>query len=92
MAEINITRPHSLGSEDAHKVVAALVDKLILKFGGQARWQGDSLHYTHAGGVDGRIQCATDEIAVNVNLGFMMSALRKLIETEINQSLDKNLG
>ncbi len=91
MAEIKITRRHSLGPEDAHQVVAALVDRLILKFGGQAHWRGDSLHYAHAGGVDGRIECAEGEIAVSVNLSFMMSALRRVIEAEINESLDKYL-
>ena len=91
MAEINITRRHTLGRDDARKIVETLVGKLIRKFGGASHWQGNRVHYSHTGGVEGDIHCHEGEIAVAVTLGFMMSALRGVIEAEIRDSLDKYL-
>lgn len=91
MTAIKITRAHDLGREQAKKVVQKLVDKLISRFGGKSSWQGDSVSYSHAGGVDGRIKCGEDEIVVKVSLTFMMSTLGGVIEAEIKESLDKYL-
>lgn len=91
MAKIRMQRRHRLELADIRARADGLAAKLVSKFGGEYRWQDDSLYYSRRGGVDARIVCTSEDIVVDVNLGLMMSALRGLIEAEIRYAFDEYL-
>jgi putative polyhydroxyalkanoate system protein len=86
MSRIDIRHPHSLPPAKAKKAVQEVADKLDDRFGMQSRWEGDVLHFTRSG-VDGHIALAQKELHVTAQLGFLLSAMKGPIETEIRRVL-----
>jgi putative polyhydroxyalkanoate system protein len=86
MSAIEIQHRHSLPAPEARKAVEGVAVKLGEKFGLDYRWEGDTLHFVRSG-IDGRITLAPQSLQVTAKLGFMLSALKGPIETEIRRVL-----
>lgn len=91
MAHIHIKRAHQLPLAEIKQKAELLASNLQGRVGGSYRWKGDSVHYRYSG-VTARIDCATEEILIDVKLGFMASIFRSTIEDEMKETLDKHLG
>ncbi len=91
MPSIDIQHDHSLSPAKARKAVEDVAIKLGKKFGLDYRWEGDTLHFVRSG-VDGRIQLLPRQLLVTAKLGFLLSALKGPIETEIRRYLDERFG
>lgn len=91
MSNIDIRHAHSLSPEAARAAVQAVADKLAERFQLQTEWIGDALDFS-GGGVDGRITLAPEALHVTAKLGFLMSAFRGPIESEIRRVLDERFS
>ncbi|QSX77790.1 polyhydroxyalkanoic acid system family protein [Agrilutibacter solisilvae] len=91
MPSIDILHEHSLPHAKARKAVQEVADKLSERFGIQYDWAGDTLNFSRAG-VDGKIALAGTNLRVTADLGFLMSAFKGPIESEIRRVLDERFS
>lgn len=91
MSGIDIRHSHSLPPAKARKAVEQVAEKLGEKFGIEHRWDGDTLHFERSG-VDGHIALGPKQLHVTATLGFLLSALKGPIESEIRRVLDERFG
>ena len=89
MASIDIRRKHGLSLKQAKAAVTKTASAIGKKFDIQSEWEGDTLHFSR-GGVNGTIAVTAASVHVHAELGFLMGALKPMIEAEINRVLDEN--
>lgn len=86
MPSIDIRHPHSLTPSKARKAVEQVAEKLAERFGIEYAWDDDTLNFNRSG-VDGRISLEPKQLHVSAQLGFLLSALKGPIESEIRRVL-----
>lgn len=91
MPTIDIRHDHSMPPARARKAVQEVADKLSERFGIDYEWAGDTLNFARSG-VDGKIDLAPNQLRVTANLGFLMSAFKGPIESEIRRVLQERFG
>lgn len=91
MASIELTRSHSLSSDDARRAVERVAAKLESKLDVTHEWKGDTLHF-EGSGADGRIEVGADEVRVAINLGLMLRPMKGWIRTQAARYLDEQLA
>lgn len=91
MPNIDIHHAHSLPHDAARRAVQEVAEKLSERFGLEYDWSGDDLNFRTAG-VDGCIALAPSELHVTAQLGFLMSAFKGPIESEIRRVLSERFG
>ena len=77
MADIDIRHPHALPLAQAREAIEQAAQGLSEKFGINYAW---------------RIQLEPDELRVTAKLGFLLSAMKGPIESEIRRVLAERLG
>ena len=80
---------------DQDKLVAKveeLAQELVKKYGGEYSWSGNALNYSYSGGVDACVNCAAEQVDVEVKFGMLMSMLKGPISKEIEEYLDRKLA
>lgn len=88
MPSIDIHHDHSKTPTQARKAVEEMAKKLAERFDMQFDWDGDTLNFARSG-VDGKIKLAPKQLHVTAQLGFLLSALRGPIESEIKRVLSE---
>ncbi len=91
MPNIDIRRPHHLSVAEARAVVERVAAGMQTKFGMTGQWQGDTFRFSRSG-AKGTITVGEDDVHVLVELGFLLSAMRGMIEQEIRHKLDEHFG
>ena len=91
MSKIDIRRKHGQSQKAAKAAVDKTAAAIAKKFGLQSSWDGDTLHFERSG-VKGKIAVSKTEVHVTAELGFLVGALKPMIETEIERQLDENFG
>ena len=91
MAVIDIRRPHDSSLKSAKAAVEKVAKAIGKQYGITHHWTGNALHFDRAG-VKGLIAVAKDEIHVHAELGFLMGALKPVIEREIERQLDEHIA
>ena len=91
MADIDIRHAHSLPMPQAREAIEQAAQRLSEKFGIDYAWNGDTVDFRRTG-LDGRIELVPDELRVTAKLGFLLSAMKGPIETEIRRVLAERLG
>jgi len=91
MANIHIKRKHNLSRDKAKAIIEKLAEDLKGKLGAAYHWEGDSLRFQRSG-ASGFIQVKEDEVEVNVQLGMLLTPMRGVIESSINQGFDSALN
>jgi putative polyhydroxyalkanoate system protein len=86
MSGIDIRHPHCLPMDEARQAIEQVAQKLSDRFEVACDWQGDTLRFSRAG-VDGQIALQPDQLHVTATLGFLLSALKGPIESEIRRVL-----
>ncbi len=96
MATIDISRTHALGTDAAKERAAALADSMKEKLGIAWRWDGDRIKFDApsgmAKGTTGTISVAPTSVRVEIDLPFLLRAMKGTIETKVNEKLDKLAG
>ncbi len=91
MPAIDIQHAHSMPLAKARKAVEDVAKKLAARFDMEYGWDGDTLNFSRSG-VDGRIALSPKQLHVTAQLGFLLSALKGPIETEIKRVLSERFG
>lgn len=91
MAKISLAHAHTLGKSQARQVVEQVVAELASKHQIQSVWHGDTLNIKRSG-LDGTLAVTDEAVNIQVNLGFLLSAVKPIIEREINEELDARLS
>lgn len=95
MAEIRILRPHALGFSEARKIALQWAQAAESEFGMACTYEegleADEVSFSRAG-VKGALTVTQDLFELNAQLGFLLSAFKDRIESEIVKNLDDLLG
>lgn len=91
MPAIDIRHAHSMPLAKARKAVEDVAKKLAQRFDFEYDWDGDTLNFVRSG-VEGKIALSPKQLHVTASLGFLLSALKGPIETEIRKVLDERFG
>ncbi|HEY6893151.1 MAG TPA: polyhydroxyalkanoic acid system family protein [Rhodanobacteraceae bacterium] len=91
MAAIDIRRKHGKSLKDARAAVERVAKAVAKEYGFKHAWDGDTLEFSRSG-AKGSIKVAKTEVHIRAELGFLMSALKPVIESEITRKLDKEFG
>lgn len=91
MPAIDIRHPHSMTRARARKAVEDVAKKLSERFDVEYAWDGDVLNFSRSG-VEGAIALEPQQLHVTAELGFLLSAMKKPIETEIKRVLDERFA
>jgi putative polyhydroxyalkanoate system protein len=91
MAVIDIRREHGSSIKSAKAAVERVAKAIAKEYGIDHHWSGDKLQFDRSG-VKGHIAVAKHELHVRVELGFLMGALKPMIEREIERQLDEHLA
>ena len=91
MPSIDITQPHSKPKKEARAAVDRVAEKIGERFQVECGWNGDTLAFNRSG-VTGEIILGPKDVRVVVNLGFLLSALKGPIESEIHRVLEREFA
>ncbi|MEO8756068.1 MAG: polyhydroxyalkanoic acid system family protein [Casimicrobiaceae bacterium] len=91
MATISIARKHSLSLKKAKEVAEQIAGDLNKRFELDYEWNGNQIDFERPG-VSGSMVVGKDRIALDVNLGWLLTPLKPLFEKEITAQLDKLVG
>lgn len=86
MPSIDIRHDHSKTPTQARKALEEVAKKLMERFDMKYDWDGDTLNFVRSG-VDGKIKLAPQQLHVTAELGFLLSAMKGPIESEIRRVL-----
>jgi putative polyhydroxyalkanoate system protein len=90
LSSISIRRTHSLPRARAVEAVNAVAGRLQDEYGVQSRWEGATLRFERAG-LSGTLALSAAELTIDVELGFLLGALRGSIASGIERQLDEHL-
>lgn len=95
MADIHIHRDHTLGLASARTLASQWVEQAEQKFGLVCTHEkgetSDRVNFTRSG-VSGEILVTPGSFELNARLGFVLSAFKDRIESEIVKNLDALLA
>jgi putative polyhydroxyalkanoate system protein len=96
MATIDIRRPHSLDKEEAKKRAEQLAKGMEGQLGIRWNWEGDKIKFDApsgaAKGASGVVSVTASEVRVEVDLPFLLKAVKGTVEGKINEKLTSLLG
>lgn len=91
MSSIDIRQDHGLSPEQARAAIDQAARKLDERFGLRSTWSGERLDF-NGSGVDGAIELLPGQVRVTATLGFLLSAMKGMVEAEIRRVLAEKLG
>ncbi|MGN6225559.1 polyhydroxyalkanoic acid system family protein [Pseudoxanthomonas beigongshangi] len=91
MATIDIVHDHSKTPAQARKAVEDVARKLAERFDMDYAWDGDTMNFRRSG-VDGHIALLPSQLRVTADLGFLLSAMKGPIESEIRRVLGEKFA
>ncbi|MFP4228606.1 MAG: polyhydroxyalkanoic acid system family protein [Salinivenus sp.] len=91
MADINITRSHSLGLDKGRDAVERVAEQLENNLGVRYEWENDTLHFDGQG-ADGHIEVGDENVRIVINLSTFLQPLRGRVKTEAEDYLDRHFG
>jgi putative polyhydroxyalkanoate system protein len=95
MATIDIRRTHALSSEDARAKGEELAKSMQEKLGIQWKWAGDKITFDAPSGIakgaNGAVSFGATEVRVEIDLPFLLKAMKGTIEGKVKEKLDSLL-
>jgi putative polyhydroxyalkanoate system protein len=91
MADISIVQAHQLSAEKAREAAGKVADKLARDYDLACRWEGNVLRFARSG-VQGALTLQERQAAMEIKLGFLMSAFSATIEAKVAESMRKVFG
>jgi putative polyhydroxyalkanoate system protein len=90
MADIELTRSHSLGLDDGRDAVERVAQQLEDDIGVDYEWQKNTLLFD-GDAADGRIEVEAGTVEILVNLSAFLRPMQGTIEAEAERYLDRHL-
>jgi putative polyhydroxyalkanoate system protein len=91
MATISVVKKHHLSHAKAKSAAERIARDLHQRFDLVCTWDGDECRFERSG-LTGTMSVEKDRIALDVKLGFLLSAVAPSIERAIHQELDGLVG
>jgi putative polyhydroxyalkanoate system protein len=91
VSQIEIIHPHARSPEQTRQAMEEVAAKLRDRHGLSSQWQGDAVLLSGAG-INGRVEMLPGQVRVVAELGFLLSALSGMVESEIRRVLQDKLG
>jgi putative polyhydroxyalkanoate system protein len=91
MSEITIRRKHGKTPADARASAEHMAAELKEEFDLKYLWDGDVLRFKRSG-LAGELVLDGEEVALRIQLGFLLSALKPAIEREVHKFFDENFA
>jgi len=91
MADIELTRSHSMRFDDARTAVERVAQQLETDLEVDYEWDDDTLRFDGAG-ADGQIVVDTDTIEILIDLSAFLQPMRGRIKEEAGHYLDQYLN
>jgi putative polyhydroxyalkanoate system protein len=91
MADIEVSRSHSLGADAGRAAVENVAQDLQSDLSLDYEWRGDTLHF-EGSGAEGRIVVTETEVHARIDLSFFLRPMRSRIRSEATRYLDDHLG
>ncbi len=93
MATIDIERQHTLGRDVARERAEKLASGMQAKLGIDWKWDGDKIKFNAssgaAKGATGTVSVDDKKVRVEIDLPFLLRAVKGTIETRVNDELNK---
>ena len=93
MATIDIRRSHTLSIDEAKKRAEELARGMETKLGIRWRWEGDRIKFDApsgaAKGANGTVSVDGSAVRVEVDLPFLLRAIKCTVESKIHEKLDQ---
>lgn len=90
MADIELTRSHSLGIDGGRDAVKRVARKLEENLSVDSHWEGHTLQF-EGHGAEGTIDVHPGRVDVAIELGLMLRAMKGWIRSEAESYLDEYL-
>jgi len=90
MADIELTRAHSMGLDDGRDAVERVAQQLESDIGVDYTWDGNTLRFDGQT-ADGQIEVAEDTIEILINLSAFLRPMQSTLEQEAERYLDEYL-
>lgn len=91
MADIELTRSHSLGLDDGRTAVERVARQLESDLGIEYQWDQNTLRF-EGQGADGQITVEADAVQLAVTLSAFLRPMKGQIKTEAERYLDEHLS
>ena len=91
MSDIVIRRKHGKTPADARASAEHMAAELKEEFDLTCAWDGDVLRFKRSG-LSGELALESEEVALRIQLGFLLSALKPTIEREVHKFFDENFA
>ncbi|MFO8099336.1 MAG: polyhydroxyalkanoic acid system family protein [Salinibacter sp.] len=91
MADIDLTRSHSLGLADGRDAVERVAEQLENDLGVQYEWANNTLHFDGQG-ADGSIEVGHETVHILINLSAFLRPLRSRVKAEAEGYLDRHFA
>jgi putative polyhydroxyalkanoate system protein len=92
MATIDITRAHALPMDEAKKRAEEFARTMQTRFDLQWHWAGDAIRFDApsgaAKGTKGEVAVTAKDVRVQIDLPFLLRAIKGTIESKVNEKLD----
>jgi putative polyhydroxyalkanoate system protein len=92
MATIDITRTHSLSKDEARKRAEDFARSMETRFALRWKWVGDAIAFDApsgaAKGTKGEVAVTENSVRVQIDLPFLLRAIKGTIESKVNEKLD----
>ncbi|MDQ3734899.1 MAG: polyhydroxyalkanoic acid system family protein [Actinomycetota bacterium] len=90
MANVDISREHTLGVAEAKNRALPLLEDLKSSFGVSGEWVGDQFVITQP--AKGTLDVTDTTVRVQVDLPLFLRPMKGMVESKINESLDETLA
>ncbi|UVW29655.1 polyhydroxyalkanoic acid system family protein [Massilia sp. H6] len=88
MSEISIVQEHNLSAEQARAAAQQVAQRISTEYGLECIWDGDVLRFERSG-VEGALTLDRGRAALQIRLGFFMSAFASAIEAKVAEKMRK---
>jgi putative polyhydroxyalkanoate system protein len=92
MATIDIRRQHTLDKDQAKTRAEDLARSMEDKLGIRWRWDGDLIRFDApsgaAKGATGVVRVEASEVRVEIDLPFLLRAMKGMVESKVNEKLE----
>jgi putative polyhydroxyalkanoate system protein len=91
MATLSIIKNHHLSHDAAKAAAEKVAQDLRARFDVTYAWEGDRIRFERPG-ITGALVVTKDQVRLDAQLGFLLSALKSSIEREVHKEFDKRFG
>lgn len=91
MSSIVVRHTHSKTQAQARRAIERVAAQLAERFGVSYEWDGPTLRFARPG-ISGTIAVKPKEVEVLADIGFLLSAIKPKITSEVRRYLDAELG